>query len=458
LRKARIFRTESFRLFALFAVLFLGLAAVLMVATYWIVEQTQTATLIDVIDADIATINNGFREKGLSEAIEIVQQRLGLPEYSRVNLPGGYLLLQHQTQGKLAGNLPAMPVRLGLFSQVTPRREHGRDGKMLGRGEYLTDGVYLFVGRDTAPIVRTRVRLLTAYASITGAALLLAILGGVLFSVQFLRRIDAIATTCNAIMAGRFNDRIAVRGSDDELDRLAGAINGMLDRIAALLENVRQVSSDVAHDLRTPLTHLRQRLEAARSKSRSLEEYSAAVGQAIGDTDELLAIFAALLRISQIEAGSRLAAFSAVSLSELLQRVCELYRPVAEDHGQTLGCDIEAGAFIRGDSELLTQLFVNLVENSIRHTPAGSRIHVCLQRQQNLALVTVADTGPGIAAGERDKVFRRFYRGVASRSTPGNGLGLALVAAIANLHQAKIQLTDNAPGLRVTIESECIVP
>lgn len=458
MRKARIFRTESFRLFALFAVLFLGLAAVLMAATYWIVEQTQTATLIDVIDADIATINNGFREKGLPEAIEIVQQRLGSPEYSRVNLPGGYLLLQDQTQGKLAGNLPSMPARVGLISQVMPRRQHRRAGTILGRGEYLTDGVYLFVGRDTAPIVATRVRLLTAYASITGAALLLAVLGGVLLSVQFLRRIDAIATTCNAIVAGRFHDRITVRGSDDELDRLAGAINGMLDRIAALLENVRQVSSDVAHDLRTPLTHLRQRLEAARSKSASLEEYSAAVGQAIGDTDELLAIFAALLRISQIEAGSRLAAFSTVSLSQLLQRVCELYRPVAEDHGHILGCGIDEGVCIRGDSELLTQMFVNLVENSIHHTPAGSRIHIGLQCQQKVALATVADTGPGIAVEERDKVFRRFYRGAAARSAPGNGLGLALVAAIANLHQAKIQLTDNAPGLRVTIESECIVP
>lgn len=458
MHKPRIFRTESFRLFALFAVLFLALAAVLMAATYWIVEQTQIAALIDVIDADIATINNGFREKGLPEAIEIVQQRLGSPEYSRVNLPGGYLLLQDQTQGKLAGNLSAMSARLGLISQATPRRQYGPPGTMLGRGEYLTDGIYLYVGRDIAPIAATRVRILTAYASITGAALLLAILGGVLFSVQFRRRIDAIATTCNAIVAGRFNDRIAVRGSDDELDRLAGAINSMLERISALLENVRQVSSDVAHDLRTPLTHLRQRLETARSRSTSLEDYSTAVGQAIGDTDELLAIFSALLRISQIEAGSRLAGFSTVSLSELLQRVCDLYRPVAEDHGRTLGCDIDDGVCIRGDPELLTQMFVNLVENSIHHTPAGSRIHIALRRWQNVAQATVADTGTGIAPEEHAKVFRRFYRGAASRSKPGNGLGLALVAAIANLHQAKIQLTDNAPGLRVTIESECTVP
>src|SRR5258706_4403691 len=271
---------------------------------------------------------------------------LGEADYSRDDVPGGYILLQDHAHGRIAGNLPAMPDRIGLVSMPTSRRLHGAPGALLGRGEYLTADVYVFVGRDTAFIVATRVRILKAYALVTGAALILAILGGVLFSVQFLRRIDAITTTCDAIVAGRFNDRIALRGNDDELDRLGKIINGMLDRIAALLDNVRQISSDVAHDLRTPLTHLRQRLENARAKSTTLDDYSAAVGHAIVDTDELLALFAALLRISQIEAGSRLAAFSAVSLSDLLQRVWDMYRPGGEDHGQIWQCDVAGG--IRG--------------------------------------------------------------------------------------------------------------
>ena len=447
----RIFRAESFRLSALFALLFLGLAGVLMAATYWILDETQTAALLDAVDADISTIRNGFREEGVPEAVEIVRQMLGDPDHRNARPPDDYILLQDSTSGRIAGNLPAMPARLGLVSVPAPREHRGRGRTLLGRGEYLTGGVYLFVGRDTAPIAATRARLLRAFVPITAAALLLAILGGLLFSVQFLRRIDGITVTCNAIMAGRFGDRIALRGSDDELDRLGKAINGMLDRIASLLDNVRQVSSDVAHDLRTPLTRLRQRLENARAHAVSPEQYAAAVSRAITDTDELLAMFAALLRISQIEAGSRLAAFAPLSLSELLQRVADMYRPVAEDHGQHLQADIAAGIEVRGDAELLTQLFVNLVENCIHHTPAGTRIHVGLRGQGGAAVVTVADSGPGIPAEERDKVFGRFYRGAASRSTPGNGLGLSLVAAIAGLHQARIELSDNGPGLCVTV-------
>ncbi len=448
---SRIFRTESFRLAALFAILFLGLAGVLMTATYWIVEQTQTAALVEVIDADISTIRNGLRDEGLPEAVEVVQQLLGEPDHARLSSPGDYILLQDPAHGKIAGNLPVMPNRMGLTTMPLPPAHRGRPGSMLGRGEYLTDDVYLFVGRDTAPIAATRARLLRAYVPITAAALLLAILGGVFFSVQFLRRIDGITVTCNAIMTGRFNDRIALRGSDDEFDRLGTAINGMLDRIAALLDNVRQVSSDVAHDLRTPLTRLRQRLENAHSKSASLDDYAAAVTRALADTDELLGMFAALLRISQIEAGSRLAAFSGVSLSDLLQRIFDMYRPVAEDHGLTMQCEIAPGISVRGDAELLTQMVVNLVENCIHHTPPGARIVVTLRECDGRAVATVCDTGPGIPIDERDKVFRRFYRGAASRSTPGNGLGLALVAAIANLHQAKVELADNAPGLQVSI-------
>jgi signal transduction histidine kinase len=451
LLSSRVFRTESFRLAALFAILFLGLAGVLMAATYWIVEQTQTAALVDVIDADISTIRNGLRDEGLPEAVEVVQQLLGEPDHARYSSPGDYILLQDQLHGKIAGNLPAMPYRMGLLTMPLPRGHRGRPGTMLGRGEYLTDDVYLFVGRDTAPIAATRVRLLRAYVPITAAALLLAILGGVFFSVQFLRRIDGIAVTCNAIVAGRFNDRIALRGSDDEFDRLGTAINSMLDRIAALLDNVRQVSSDVAHDLRTPLTRLRQRLENARSKSTSLDDYAAAVAQALADTDELLGMFAALLRISQIEAGSRLAAFSGVSLSDLLQRVFDMYRPVAEDHGQTMQAEIAPGVSVRGDVELLMQMYVNLVENCIHHTPPGTRIMLALRVRDGQAVATVADNGPGIPVEERDKVFRRFYRGATSRSAPGHGLGLSLVAAIAGLHQAKIELADNAPGLQVSV-------
>jgi signal transduction histidine kinase len=448
LRPVRVLKTESFRSAALFATLFLILSWVLLGAVYWIVNGTQTAALIGAVDADISTIRNGYREKGLSEAVEVVQQRLGSGDYSGADLPGGYILLQDQASGRLAGNLPPLDFRPGLFSFPAPRKSKHDSATVLGRGVYVTPGVYLFVGRDTSQIAATRVRILKAFAWIEAASIVLAALGGIFFSVQFMRRIDAITRTCQAIIAGRFNDRIPLRGSGDELDRLSVAINNMLDRISTLLDNLRQVSSDVAHDLRTPLTHLRNRLEEARQKSVTTADYAAVVAHAIEDTDHLLVIFAALLRISQIESGSRLAAFSTLSMSELLERIYEMYRPVAEDEQHMLVHDIEPDVRIRGDAELLTQLFSNLIENAIRHTPAGARIRISLRASGNSVVAAVEDNGPGIPAAEHEKVFRRFYRLTSSRSTPGNGLGLALVAAIANLHHAKVELGDNHPGLR----------
>ncbi|GAC1667612.1 MAG: ATP-binding protein [Steroidobacteraceae bacterium] len=455
MRPIRVFKTESFRSAALFATLFLILSWALLGVVYWIVNDTQTSALVGAIDADISTIKNGYREKGVSEAVEVVHQRLGSGDYSGADLPGGYILLEDIGSGRLAGNLQTLDFKLGLFSFPGPRNgRHQATATVLGRGVYVGEGVYLFVGRDTGQIAATRVRILKAFAWIEGVSIVIAGLGGIFFSVQFMRRIDAITRTCQAIIAGRFNDRIPLRGTGDELDSLSVAINNMLDRIASLLDSLRQVSSDVAHDLRTPLTHLRNRLEQARQKSITTDDYAAVVAQAIEDTDHLLVIFAALLRISQIESGSRLAAFAAVPLTELLERIYEMYRPVAEDEQHALLHEIEKDVWIRGDAELLTQLFSNLIENAIRHTPPGARIMIGLAVQDGAAIGFVEDNGPGIPPGEHDKIFRRFYRLTSSRSTPGNGLGLALVAAIANLHHARIDLRDNHPGLRFQISFE----
>jgi signal transduction histidine kinase len=451
LRPTRVFKTESFRSAALFATLFLILSWVLLGVVYWIVNDTQTAALVETIDADISTIKNGYRGEGLPEAIEVIHQRLGSEKFSGEDLPGGYILIRDEASGRFEGNLQLTEFRLGLFSVPAPRKRKHHPVTVLGRGVYIADGIYLFVGRDTSHIRATRVRIIKAFAWIEGASIVLAGLGGIFFSVQFMRRIDAITRTCQSIVAGKFTDRIPLRGSGDELDTLSVAINNMLDRISTLLDNLRQVSSDVAHDLRTPLTHLRNRLEEARQKSVTTDDYAAVVSHAIDDTDHLLVIFSALLRISQIESGSRLAAFSALSLSDILERIYEMYGPVAEDERHVLLHDVQKDVRIRGDGELLTQMFSNLIENAIRHTPSGTRILIRLSVSGNTVAASVEDNGPGIPLGEYDKVFRRFYRLTSSRSTPGYGLGLALVAAIANLHNAKIELSDNHPGLRCVI-------
>ena len=317
MRPTRVFKTESFRSAALFATLFLILSWVLLGVVYWIVNNTQTAALVEEIDADISTIKNGYRGEGLPEAIEVIHQRLGSDKYSGEDLPGGYILIRDEASGRYEGNLQLTEFRVGLFSVPAPRsQKHHHKATVLGRGVYIADGIYLFVGRDTSHIRSTRVRIIQAFAWIEGVSIVLAGLGGIFFSVQFMRRIDAITRTCQSIIAGKFTDRIPLRGSGDELDTLSVAINNMLDRISTLLDNLRQVSSDVAHDLRTPLTHLRNRLEEARQKSVTTDDYAAVISQAIGDTDHLLVIFSALLRISQIESGSRLAACSARSQTE----------------------------------------------------------------------------------------------------------------------------------------------
>ena len=452
MRPTRVFKTESFRSAALFATLFLILSWVLLGVVYWIVNNTQTAALVEAIDADISTIKNGYRGEGLPEAIEVIHQRLGSETFSGEDLPGGYIVIRDEASGRFEGNLQLTEFRLGLFSvPAPPRKTKHHPVTVLGRGVYIADGIYLFVGRDTSHIRATRVRIIKAFAWIEGVSIVLAGLGGIFFSVQFMRRIDAITRTCQSIIAGKFTDRIPLRGSGDELDTLSVAINNMLDRISTLLDNLRQVSSDIAHDLRTPLTHLRNRLEEARQKSVTTDDYAAVISHAIDDTDHLLVIFSALLRISQIESGSRLAAFSTLSLTDILERIYDMYGPVAEDENHVLQHDIQKDVRIRGDGELLTQMFSNLIENAIRHTPSGTRILIRLAVSGNTVAASVEDNGPGIPLGEYDKVFRRFYRLTSSRSTPGYGLGLALVAAIANLHNAKIEPSVNHPGLRCVI-------
>ena len=266
-----------------------------------------------------------------------------------------------------------------------------------------------------------------------------------------LRRVDAVNRTARAIIDGDLSRRIPVVGSHDELGGLAEGLNRMLARIEELMESLRHVTSDIAHDLRTPLGRLRQRLEASRIKTSSTAEYEAAIDAAIADTDAILKTFEALLRIAQIEAGARRARFENTDLSAVAENVFEAFAAVAEDEGKRLDARIESDISVNGDRELLTQMLANLTENALRHTPAGTVVEVRLERVNGSARLTVSDTVPGIPAEDREQVFRRFYRLDASRSTPGSGLGLSLVAAVAKLHDATISLEDNAPGVRVVV-------
>ena len=231
----------------------------------------------------------------------------------------------------------------------------------------------------------------------------------------------------------------------------SGSLNAMLDRIQALMLGLQQVSNDIAHDLRTPLTRLRQRLELAQRRETTTNGFRAALDDAIANADEILDTFGALLRIAQIEAGTRRAGFGPVRLDALLTDLVEAYQPVAEEKDQILGGCVGPTLDLRGDKELLTLLFVNLIENAIRHCPSGSVIEVGAEREGTGIAAWVADNGPGIPIACHEKVLQRFYRLEASRTTPGNGLGLSAVVAIATLHGASLILEDNQPGLRCVL-------
>lgn len=456
LRQTRILKAESFRMAALFALLFVALTGALMIAVLWIVDGAQRGALVAANDADVATVQNGFRDEGIDEAVEVVRQRLGTPQPTQPHRhalpPEAYMAIENTGGEIVVGNLAAVNCEPGIFTLVLPPaagRHHGRS--VLGRCADLGAGVNLFVGRDIAALDMTRERIVQAFVWIAVGTCAFAVLVGLFLGRRFMARVDGITEICERVIAGRLDERIPLSNGGDEWDRLARAINEMLDRISSLLENLTQVSSDVAHDLRTPLTRLRNRLEQAQARSGSLADYSTAMARAIDDTDQVLALFGALLRISQIESGSRVQTFAALCLSDLLEKIFQLYLPVAEDCHHPLVRQLQGGISILGDEELLTQLFSNLIENSIRHTSEGVTIRVELTSIDGIAVASVIDDGPGVPPDEREKVLRRFYRLSSSRSTDGHGLGLALAAAIAQLHGAKLQLADGNPGLRVSV-------
>jgi signal transduction histidine kinase len=346
--------------------------------------------------------------------------------------------------------MPAMATRKGMveFSFTTG----GRVREVLGVGDFLAPGLYVFSGSDMARLRGVQAHILSIMLDLFAASILIAIAGGALVSWGFLRRTDAMARACHDIMQGDLKLRIPVRGTEDELDRLAKAVNEMLSRISTLMENLSQVGNDIAHDLRTPVTHLRHRLERARAECRTPEEYREALDAAIAKADEILGLFSALLRIAQIEGGERRAAFAPLDLAVLLTQMRDLFEPVAEEAGDVLQLGKLDRAAIRGDRQLLMQLFSNLIENAIVHTPSGTRILLSLSVAEGRAVARVSDNGPGVPREEHERLFRRLYRREASRSQPGYGLGLSLVAAVAELHAATIRLVDGGkPGLTVEV-------
>ncbi|MGL4967376.1 MAG: sensor histidine kinase [Inquilinus sp.] len=446
--RARILRTTSFRLTALYTVVFGMSVAVILGILYWATEGYTERQFDNTLTTAITALTEDYPHDPPEEIASDIDQSL-----KQDPLGPGYYLFQDRDGGCLAGNLPAMTPVSGLLDLTFPGG--GRDGaelRLRGIGRILADSSFILVAADRAPIDELRELWLRGLGWGLLATAVLGVGGGLSVSAGVLRRVDAINRICLKIMEGDLSQRLPGRGTDDEFDRLTGVVNAMLDRIEALLEGLRQVSTDIAHDLRTPLGRLRQQLEGALLRSGTAGDYERSVERAIVEADRLLSIFNSLLRIAQVEAGSRRQGFACVDLSALVGTVADVFQASAEEQGRAIRCRIEPDVAATGDADLLSQLVANLIENALRQTPLGTGIDIGLSRRRDGRVeLLVVDRGPGIPAEERERVFWRFYRLEQSRHMPGNGLGLSLVAATAQLHRGEVSLSDNRPGLRVSV-------
>jgi len=446
----RAFGTISFRLSVLVAALFAFCFTTLILITYFATTGAMSDQLRQSIENDSTELVTDATAEGVESIVDDVSERLRYAQGMN-----RYYYLQDSHGRKLAGNLGAAADLRGWHEgpfnskQVAdPSLLGDEDHELWGRGTGFPDGSFVFVGQDAYPVISTREAILQSFAWSMTAALFVAILAGVFASRKFLGRIDAINTTSLAIINGHLKERIPIKGTSDEMDRLSANLNRLFDNNQTLLDSLKQVTTNIAHDLRSPLSRLRQTLDSARAGGKPRKAYVAAIDTAIEEADNLLATFAGLLRIAQIESGSRKQGFQLVHFSEVAERVARAYQPVAEDMEKELTTFIQPDLRIIGDRDLLTQMLANLIENSIRHTPGQTKITLKLEAGGSGIIAEVADSGPGIPAAERERVFERFYRLDASRTTPGNGLGLSLVAAVASLHDIHIDLEDNRPGLR----------
>lgn len=444
---ASLWRSTPFRLAVTFGLVFFLTFVAAGFGTYQFLRQELQRSLdnsVTELHAVIASTDD------LEDLIAMVDA------YSRVNRAREWVFCVIGGDGRqIAGDVSTAPLPDG-FSTVRPEALglHGGTGYRTFSG--MVGNNRLIVGRSFAATDRLEHIAFLSFLWATLVAMAGAIFGGALLARKAQRRLDGIAGAMAAVSHGAFGTRVPLRGNGDDIDAVSGQINEALDRLSALMETMRQVSSDIAHELKTPLNRLKMQIETAIAGDERGEPVSEALSDARAEANQINETFEALLRISQIEAGARRTRFQDIDLSDVVASVAEIYGDVAEDSGHVLTASIDTAPAltIRGDRELLTQMFVNLVENAIRHCPPGAAISISLARLGDRAVVAVSDDGPGIPAGEREKVFRRLYRLDKSRTTAGSGLGLSLVRAIADLHSGDVSIRDNRPG----VTAEVVLP
>jgi len=449
-RITRFLRTTAFRLALIYAGIFSLSVILLFLFIFW-----TTSVLVDrqrqqAIVADLNDLRDEFASLGLAGLLDSVIDR------SRPDRVGkGVYLLTNPDFAPMAGNLsawPKAPIQQGLWMRfpIEARRFGDPEAERSvaeGLAAQLPGGYHVLVGQYTAPQRRMQSAIIQALFWSLAATVCLGLAGGLLLSRNMIRRIEAINRSAERIMQGEVMHRMPVGQSNDEFDRLAENLNRMLEEIERLVGGIRAVTDNIAHDLRSPLTRLKSRLEIALNAADDPSERSAAIEQAIQEADQLLATFGALLSIADAEAGARRADMTSVDLGGVVQDVVELYRPLAEERGASLDLNLHGHATAQGNRQLLFQAVANLIDNAVKYGAQGQRIAVAVADGPS-PTIAVADFGLGIPAEERGHVLERFVRLDTSRTTPGSGLGLSLVAAIAHQHGATLELTDTRPDDR----------
>lgn len=443
-----LLRSAGVRLALSYALVF-GASALLLIAVLWASSVNILSRQVDAaIDADAQGLSEQWDDGGAAALLTTIQNRIS---HAAEN-DALYLVLDPLGR-RVAGNVDNWPSQVdhtGQGYEIQLKRNGVRNLARFHRYN-LPLGYALLVGREVSSRAALRTLLAETLAWALGLIALLSVAGAFILQQLFSRMVSHVSQTAAAISSGDLSRRVAISGRGDEFDQLAETINDMLDRLSRLMDGVRQVSNAIAHDLRTPITRARARLEDAVSHGEGTEQLRGAIERAVSDLDGITNVFQALLRISEIEAGARRSAFVVLQIRPLLVDVGDLYSALAEESGLRFVLEVTGDLSIRGDRELIQQAVANLLDNAIKYSPPGGTVVLAAERTPDGLQISVTDSGPGIPPEDLERATERFYRGEAARHTSGFGLGLTLVRAVAQLHGGVLLLANAAPGLRATL-------
>ncbi|NBN78441.1 HAMP domain-containing protein [Microvirga tunisiensis] len=452
---ARLLRTTAFKLSLLYLAVFTGLSGFLLFSVSHNTDSLMTEQVVQTVDAEIQGLSDQYARGGARALVSAIDSRARRPDASL------YLFVDF-AGNVLAGNISRLPTTVleeadgGVRRVKYARGEGEMEREAVVRTFEVPGGFRLLVGRDLGEQARFRDILAGALRVWLVVVILMAVVTWAFVSRRVLKRIDAMAASSRQIMDGNLSQRLPLAGNGDEFDRLAVSLNAMLDRIELLMQGLRDVTDNIAHDLKTPLTRLRSRLETTLREARGEADLREALEATIEDSEGLIRIFDALLRIARVEAMSPDRGLEPVDVRAIAEEMAELYGPVLEDEGGRLSLDLAPVPKALGNRELIAQALVNLIENALKYarTDDGQplSITVMVRQEKDRILLSVADNGPGIMAKDRDRVVDRFVRLEQSRSEPGYGLGLSLVRAIARLHGGTLVLADAQPGLLARLD------